>query len=131
MCIRDRSYADIIDFRYLIQNATSGGGTISSPYSDNNSNPLLIDGKAIDSSDKFVYPGSVINLDYNFYLGRIDNVYLTPTGDIEVIKGANTIDPQETDDDSVGLHIATLTLPPYLKDVRDAEIRIELSLIHI
>ena len=119
------SYADIIDFRYVIENGTSGSGTIAAPYTDNNTNPLLIDGKTIATSQKFVWPTELINLDYSFYLGRIDNVYLTPAGDIQVVKGADSITPIETDDDSVGLHLATLTLPPYLKDVRDASIKIE------
>ena len=119
------SYADIIDFRYVIENGTSGSGTIGAPYSDNNTNPLLMDGKSIATSQKFVWPTELISLDYSFYLGRIDNVYLTPDGDIQVVKGADSISPQETEDDSVGLHIATLTLPPYLKDVRDANIKLE------
>ena len=119
------SYADIIDFRYLIENDTTGSGTIASPYTDDNTNPLLIDGKSIATSQKFVDPEEILNLDYSFYLGRVDNVYLTPDGDIQVVKGADSITPQETEDDSVGLHIATLTLPPYLKDVRDASIKLE------
>ena len=119
------SYADIIDFRYVISNGTTGNGTIETPFSDNNSNPFLIDGKSIESSTKFVHPTSVLNLDYSFYLGRIDNVYLTTDGDIQVIKGADSIDPQKTEDESIGLHIATLTLPPYLKNVRDAIITME------
>ena len=84
-----------------------------------------MDGKTIATSQKFVDPTSIFNLDYSFYLGRVDNVYLTPDGDIQVVKGADSISPQETEDDSVGLHIATLTLPPYLKDVRDASIKLE------
>jgi hypothetical protein len=119
------SYADIIDFRYVISNGTTGSGTIGSPFSDNNTNPLLIAGKSIESSTKFVHPTSVLNLDYSFYLGRVDNVYVTTSGDIQVVKGADSIDPQKTEDESIGLHIATLTLPPYLKDVRDADIKIE------
>lgn len=121
------SYADIVDFRYVIDNGTSGSGTIDAPYSDNNTNPLLIDGKTIATSLSFVHPTSLINLDYSFYLGRVDNVYLTPDGEIEVVRGADSITPQETEDDSLGLHIATLNLPPYLKDVRDATIKIEKS----
>ena len=35
------SYADIIDFRYVIENGTSGSGTVGTPYSDNNTNPFL------------------------------------------------------------------------------------------
>ena len=84
-----------------------------------------MDGKTIATSLSFVHPTSLLNLDYSFYLGRVDNVYLTPDGDIQVVKGADSITPLETDDDSIGLHLATLTLPPYLKDVRDASIKIE------
>ncbi len=119
------SYADIIDFRYVIENGTTGSGTIGTPYKDENTNPLLMDGKTIATSQKFVWPTELITLDYSFYLGRIDNVYLTPAGDIQVVKGADSITPLETEDDSIGLHLATLTLPPYLKDVRDASIKIE------
>ena len=119
------SYADIVDFRYVIENGTTGSGTIGTPYKDQNTNPLLMDSKTISTSQKFAWPTELITLDYSFYLGRIDNVYLTPDGDIQVVKGADSITPQETEDDSVGLHIATLTLPPYLKDVRDASIKLE------
>lgn len=125
------SMADLIDFRYYTTPSTTSGGTISSPYVETVS-ALDITTRSI-SSGKVPFPESVFGLDYKFYMGRVDKVYLTAssekygyiTGQLRVVQGADSIDPALADDEGAGLLLATIKLPPYLKNVSEAQITLE------
>ena len=75
-----------------------------------------------DSAANILASDETIVTSYSSYLGRIDRVYLTPTGKFQVKYGTPAEVPQlpsQTDD---ALEIATINLPPYLYDVSDASI---------
>ena len=125
------SMADLIDFRYYTSPSTTSGGTISSTYIESQS-ALDVTTRTI-ASGKVPFPESVFGIDYQFYMGRVDKVYLTAssekygyiTGQLRVVQGADSIDPALADDDGAGLLLATIKLPPYLKNVSEAEITLE------
>ena len=126
--------ADQIDFRYYKQPSSVSGtaGTVTSPFKETAS---VFDSfiTTVQNSQKVPYPGSIFGLDYEFYLGRIDKVYLTAstnkygytTGQVRVIKGSDSIDPLLSENPEAGLLIGTITLPPYLKNVSEAQIKFE------
>lgn len=121
------SYSDLVDFRYYIAPSTGsngGSGTLSDPYRETQS---AFDFKLnqIQSSTKFAYPQKLVTLDYDFYLGRIDKVYLNETGYASIIKGADSINPKLPLTNDTGLLLGTISLPPYLKKVSDASIKLE------
>ena len=126
--------ADIIDFRYYIQPSSSSGtsGTITSPFVESSS-AFDLQVSSLSPNQKVPYPGSILGLDYEFYLGRVDKLYLTAssekygftTGAARVITGSDAVEPVGSDDPGSGLLLATIKLPPYLKDVSQTEIIFE------
>lgn len=127
--------ADLIDFRYYVKPSTSSSsGTISNPYKETATHSVFdIYQSSFESNQKVPYPSAFFNLNYEFYLGRIDKVYLVSdtdkygsfSGQLRVIQGADSIDPIASSDDSKGLLLSTITLAPYLKSVSEASIKLE------
>jgi hypothetical protein len=78
--------------------------------SQNNSTPFTF------SKDKS------INLSYSYYLGRIDKLYVTKEGTFTINKGIPSLTPKLPDVLESGLEIATVYLPAYLYNVKDANI---------
>ncbi len=60
---------------------------------------------------------------YEHYLPRVDKVMLSKEGVMSVVKGVSALDPKEPAGIDESMHVATITLPAYLYDVQDAEIR--------
>lgn len=128
------SMADLVDFRYYTNPSSVGTttGAIDNPFKETSS-ALNIYSVTTASNQSVPTPGSALGLDYEFYTGRVDKVYLTPsnekygyiTGQIRVVQGADSIEPDLADDESAGLLLATIKLPPYLKKVSDARITFE------
>ena len=59
---------------------------------------------------------------YDYYLGRIDKIYINKFGKFIVQKGISGIDPKApTKLDNV-MEIGTVTLPPYLYNPSDAQL---------
>ena len=59
--------------------------------------------------------------DFEYYVGRIDSMFLTPTGDFKVISGApseNPLPPKPLDD---AMHIAKINLNPYVLSTNDVD----------
>jgi len=118
------SYSDLIDFRYYVIPSSTGSGSLDNPHRETTSS-LDYKNNNIKSTSKFAYPKKNMLIDYDFYLGRIDKVYLNETGYVSVIKGADSLTPKLPIENNTGLLISTISLPPYLKKVSDATIRLE------
>lgn len=114
------SYTDIIDFRYYVTPSGTGSGTLTSPHRETTSALDYKNNQIL--ATKFVYPFETFSLDYNFYLGRIDKVYLNETGSADVITGSDSLTPKPPVDNISSLLLSTINLPPYLKKVSDATI---------
>lgn len=96
---------DCIDFRPSRTNATNTESTFSL------------------TGNRVPVPDSSFDLDYAYYLPRIDKLVLTREREFEVIKGKPRRNPQEpkiTEDDML---LYTLTIPPYTFSPKDIDIK--------
>lgn len=65
------------------------------------------------TSLKFPSHDSILEADFDYYLGRIDKVYITEKGQVEVLRGKPSENPKMPDDPSTGMVIGTIHIPPY------------------
>ena len=104
--------SDTLDFRPRVSVFTS---TSSSPF-DFSSRSFTSEPKLIVSPNE----SSIIGYDY--YLGRIDKLYLDRFGDFTVLQGTPSINPKPPIKPDEVMEIATISLPPYLYNPKDAQI---------
>jgi hypothetical protein len=120
------SYTDIVDFRYETSPSSTTGtsGTLGSPFVESNSVFDIYSNLANRPISTFTYPGEIISADYDYFLGRIDKIFLDENNNLLVLKGSESNFPQEPQELQNSLLLATVTIPPYMKDVSSAGIRI-------
>ena len=106
---------DILDIRPRVSSYT---------VAESNRSPLEFLGRSLNASGNsaanVLASDESITIDFSFYLGRIDKLYLTKAGSLFAIPGtpAEEPDPPVAVDDA--LELATITLPAYLFDVSEA-----------
>ena len=114
--IGDVPVSDIIDLRPRVVSIAS---TLSPfEYKSREFNPLTSSTTHVFSSNKN------INLSYDYYLGRIDKIFLTKDGVFNRAEGVPSYDPQVPNSVDNALEIATLEMPPYLYSVDDIEVQV-------
>ena len=111
---------DLIDIRPRVSNYTASAGSRS---------PLEFLGRSFDGSGNSAANTLVsdesINVDFSFYLGRLDRIFLTKDGRFQVQQGTpseNFEKPVVIDD---ALEIGTIKLPPYLFNTQNASLSLE------
>jgi Domain of unknown function (DUF4815) len=113
------SNADILDIRPVVSNYTVSSGTRS---------PFEFLSRTFSASTgcgrNILASNESILLSYDNYLGRIDRIFLNKNGTFQIVNGQPSESPQlpKTIDDA--LEIATVTLPPYLSDMRNAKVNL-------
>ena len=106
--------SDTLDFRPRVAEFT---GSSSSPFdfstrtSSFGTEPKLI-----------LSPNESSLVGYDFYLGRIDKLYLDKNGNFILLRGSSSIDPKPPSKPDQVMELATITLPPYLYNPKDATI---------
>ena len=116
---KDTRATDTLDFRPRVSEFTS---TTKSPFaftsrdfSGNGATSTLVVSPEADST-----------LGYSWYLPRIDKLILTPgkerDGEFSLIKGVSSLSPKEPLLIDDAMHIATIHLPAYLYNPKDAKI---------
>ena len=109
---------DIIDGRPRVSPYTVTAGAAS---------PLEFDGRSFDgnqhSSSRIISTDESVTLDYNYYLGRADRIYLNKDGGINIKYGAPDDIPSLPEQESGSLNIANVYMPPYLYQVEDARVK--------
>ena len=109
--------SDIIDIRPRVSDYTVTAGGNS---------PLTFGGRSFDgtgnSAANMLASDESIVLDFTFYLGRIDRLYLTKDGNFQVIYGTPAESPERPLPVDDAIEVASALLPPYLYDVSEAEI---------
>ena len=100
---------DTLDFRPRVDDAS----TINS-----GSNDRSFDGTGASTIDvpKF---NSDITGDLEFYLNRIDKLFLTREGNLRVVKGSSDLNPLSPDNLEGHMLMATLTIPSYTLNTDD------------
>ena len=103
---------DVLDFRPRVSVFTS---TTASPF-DFSSRSFGSDPKLILAPDE----SSLIG--YQFYLGRIDKLFVDKNGIFTIAQGIPSINPKVPDSPTDAIEIASIELPPYLYNPKDAVI---------
>ena len=110
---------DVIDIRPRTTTLTS--------IAEGDRSPLEFLGRefnaAGNSASNILASNENIVIDYAFYLGRKDRIFLTKEGNFQLVYGnpSETFESPNPLDDSI--EIATITLPPYLYNPKQASIR--------
>ncbi len=108
---------DIIDIRPRVSNYA---------VTESDRSPLEFFGRSFNASGNsaanVLASDESIIMDYSFFLGRIDKVYLTKNGNFSIAEGSASENPDKPLPVDGALEIAEINLPPYLYDVSDASI---------
>jgi len=106
---------DVIDFRPRVDDAS----TINS-----GSNDRSYDGTGASTVDVVQF-NSDITADLEFFLNRIDKVFITREGVLKVLKGASALNPLQPENLDGHLLLATLTIPSYTLNTDEVQIEKE------
>ena len=106
---------DVLDFRPRVDDAS----TI-----DSGSNDRSFDGTGASTVDIPDF-GTDITSDLEFYLNRIDKIFLTREGNLRVIEGASDLNPLEPGNLEGHMLLATLNIPAYTLKTDDVKIDAE------
>ena len=111
------SNADIIDIRPRVSDYTT---------TENTRSPLEFHGRTFtqsgNSASNILASDEALVVDFSYYLGRIDRVFLTKDGKFQVVYGDPSENPERPLPIDDALEIAVVTLPPYLYNVDDAAV---------
>ena len=111
---------DIIDLRPRVNNYTVSEGSRS---------PLEFLGRSFNrtgnSVSNILASNETIFLDYAYYQGRIDRLYLHKDGKLQMKFGTPSDDPKRAQPESPAnaIELATIEYPPYLHNVQQASIK--------
>ena len=110
--------SDIIDIRPRVSNYTVSAGSRS---------PLEFLGRTFNqsgnSSTNILASNETILIDFSYYQGRIDRIFLTKDGKFQVKYGTPSDKPEKPVNVDDALEIATISLPPYLYNNSQAVIK--------
>ena len=108
---------DMIDIRPRVADYTVSEGANS---------PLTFAGRSFNQAGQtatnILASDESIVIDFSYYLGRIDRIFLTKDGKFQVVYGAPAEDPQLPGPIDEGIEVAQITFPAYLYNVNDATI---------
>ncbi len=100
--------SDIIDVRPRVQPFTDYTTKSAFEFSARGFDPYTSSSTHILAKDKSM------NLAYDFYVGRIDKLYLTKEGIFNLSKGVPALRPKVPNTLENALEVATVVLPPYI-----------------
>ena len=103
---------DCLDFRPRVDDAS----TINSGGQDRS-----FDGTGASTVDVVKF-GDDVTTDFEFYLPRIDKIFLDKDGKFKVVEGASSLDPQLPKNLDGAMHLYTLSLAPYTLSTDEIEI---------
>ena len=109
---------DCLDFRPRVMDAsTINSGNVDRKYQS--AATSIGSGASVVDVVKF---NDDITSDFEYYLGRVDKIYLDKDGTFKVLKGASSLTPRIPGDLDSGMHLYTLFLSPYTIDTADVGI---------
>jgi len=108
--------SDVLDFRPRV---TEG-------FSQTNVSPFYYTNRDFSTKiDLNISPNEGALLSYDRYLGRIDKVYLDKNGNFIYLEGQSASDPKSPVKKDDIMELATVEVPPYLYDIKNALITIK------
>ncbi|AEC52957.1 structural protein [Synechococcus phage S-CRM01] len=72
---------------------------------------------------RFLVPGSLFSCDIEYYLARIDTLFLDRTGELRLTQGVPDLNPKAPNDESTSIRLYDLRLPPYTFSAEDIYIK--------
>ena len=116
---------DVIDFRPIVAEQLSGAGSVASPWGLSATKYLDFDNRAFTGNlTGLPGIGDTTILSIQYYLGRVDKVFMNKDNIIQIVKGAPSTQPVPPDNIDDAMLLATLTIQPYVFNV-DNDITIE------
>ena len=113
--------SDTLDFRPKVsvydKTGNSGANANKSPFDFSNRS-------FTNQPDRIITPNEGTTLGYDFYLPRIDRLYLSKRGIFVLEKGVSASSPKAPVKNDAMMEIATIQLPPYLYNPQDAIIKL-------
>lgn len=85
--------------------------------------PRRTDGSAVFETSQIPNPSSTFNADYQYYLGRMDKILAMPNKTFQIISGNPAVVPKVPTDDTNGMAIYALVVPPYTASPSDVSIK--------
>ena len=113
------SVSDIIDIRPRVSQYNPIPNNIRSPFEFYG---RLFNASGNSSTNILASDESILTT-FSFYLGRIDSVYLTKDGKLEVKYGTPSENPEKPNSVDEALELSTVYLPPYLYSTAAASVR--------
>lgn len=108
--------SDILDFRPRV--ASYNTSSTISPFDFNS----RVFSETNSSSSSIIAKDSSILISYDYYLPRIDKLFLNKSGEFKLLSGIPSVFPTEPDNLDKSLEIATFYLPPYITNVNKIDI---------
>jgi hypothetical protein len=72
---------------------------------------------------EIIQPNVTVRADFQYYMGRIDKVYLDKKGLFRVLRGVSGDFPQPPEDPKDGMVLYVLSLPPYTYSTKDVSVK--------
>ena len=116
--INNTRNSDLIDIRPRVSSYT---------VLENSRSPLEFFGRLFNASGNsttnILASNESLLVNYSFYVGRIDSIYITKNGKFQVKYGSPSENPQKPTSVDDALELASINLPPYLYFTSDATIQ--------
>ena len=74
---------------------------------------------------EYVKPDETVSATYEYYLPRVDRVYLNKFGDFVYEKGISSLDPKPPVKNDEVMQLGTIELPPYLYNTQNATLTLD------
>ena len=102
----DRFASDFIDFRPRVE-----------PFTANNKSPFSFGSRSFaNSQSEIIVSKKSIVVDYSYYQGRVDRLYLTKDGVFSVKEGKPSRLPKLPLPNEEGFEVASISYPPYVRN---------------
>lgn len=106
--------SDTLDFRPRV-----------SVFSSNSASPFDFSSRVFQTEPKLILsPKESSVIGYDFYIGRIDKLYIDKLGNFIVMQGIPSINPKAPSKPDDVMEIATITIPAYLYNPKDIRVSI-------
>lgn len=109
-------YSDILDFRPRVTPFNTSSQLSPFDFESRIFSPDTSSSPSVVARDSFIV------LSYDYYLPRIDKLFLNKNGEFNLVKGTSALNPKEPSNLSFSLEIAKFDIPAYTNNVKDIKI---------
>ena len=116
---------DVIDFRPMVRERLNGNGSQSTPFTLQDQKYFDFNTRSFANNETGI-PGisDTTTLSLQYYLPRVDKLFLSKDSIFQIVKGAPNTRPQAPEDIEDAMLLATISYVPYVFDV-EKDITIE------